>query len=268
MKKPKVLVITGYGLNCEEETAKAFVMSGGDSKIMHINDIIANPKVLDELKIMAFPGGFSYGDDTGSGNAMANKITNNMKEYILKFVEKDNLVAGICNGFQILVNLGLLPAVDKKYGERQAALMPNNSARYQNRWIHIKKVSDKCVWTKGVNMLHVPVAHGEGNFYTEAETLAKMKENDQIVFKYVKEDGSPANGEFPINPNGAMEDIAAICDPTGRILGTMPHPERFNSFTNEDGWELKKEKLIREGKSLPKEGEGLIIFKNAIKYFS
>lgn len=266
--KPKVLVITGYGINCEEETAKSFNMAGGESKIMHINDIITNPKVLDEFKIMVFPGGFSYGDDTGSGNAMANKILNNIQDYLLKFIEKDNLVAGICNGFQILVNLGLLPAIDKNYKMRQAALMPNKSARLQCRWIYLKKEDNNCVWTKGVDFIHLPVAHGEGNFYVKEDVLKKMKENKQIVFKYVKEDGTPANGEFPINPNGAMEDIAAITDPTGKILGIMPHPERFNSFTNEDGWELKKEKLIREGKPLPSEGEGLIIFKNAIKYFS
>jgi len=243
-------------------------VAGGESKIMHVNDIIANPKVLTDFQIMAFPGGFSYGDDTGSGNAMANKITNNMKEHLLKFISGDKLVAGICNGFQILVNLGLLPATKKNYGTRGAALMANKSARYQCRWIHLKRVSDKCVWTKGINMIHLPVAHGEGNFYVEPEILKAMKKNDQIVFQYIKEDGSPANGEFPFSPNGALEDIAGVCDPTGKILGMMPHPERFNSFTNEDGWELKKEKFIREGKPLPKEGEGLIVFTNAIKYFS
>ncbi|MFA6992137.1 MAG: phosphoribosylformylglycinamidine synthase I [Candidatus Gracilibacteria bacterium] len=267
MAKPKVLVITGYGINCEEETAKAFVMAGGESKIMHINDIITAPRVLDEYQIMAFPGGFSYGDDTGSGNAMANKITNNMKDHLLDFVKKDKLVAGICNGFQILVNLGLLPATDKNYGIRQAALMPNKSARYQCRWVYLKKEHDNCVWTKGIDFIHLPVAHGEGNFYVEEDVLKKMKANKQIIFKSVKEDGSPSNGEFPFSPNGALEDIAGICDPTGKILGMMPHPERFNAFTNEDGWEIKKEKLLREGKPLPKEGEGIKIFRNAIKYF-
>jgi phosphoribosylformylglycinamidine synthase len=265
--KPKIIVLAGYGLNCEEETAYVFEKSGGEAKIMHINDLIENRKKLDEFEIMAIPGGFSYGDDTGSGNAYANKIKNNLEENLINFAKKDKLIIGICNGFQILANTGLTPAVDEKYGERQVALMHNKTARYECRWIYLKNTSNKCIWTKGIDVLHAPIAHGEGNFYTKPEILEKLESNDQIVFKYVDENGSPANGEFPINPNGAMKDIAAVCDPSGRILGMMPHPERFNCFTNEEGWELKKEKLIRENKEIPKEGAGLKIFENAIDYF-
>ncbi len=265
--KPKVIVITGYGINCEEETAYSFNTSGAETKIVHINDLIDGQFSLDNFQILAIPGGFSYGDDTGSGNALANKIRNHFEEQILNFAQKDKLIIGICNGFQILVNLGLVPATDKKYGERQSALMPNPTARYHCLWINVKNNSNKCVWTKNLNMLHLPVAHGEGNFYVEKEILEKLKKDDQIVFQYVKENGLPANQEFPANPDGAIEDIAAICDPSGRILGIMPHPERFNSFVNEDGWEAKKEKLIREGKDLPQEGEGLKIFENAVSYF-
>ena len=203
--KPRVLVITGYGINCEEETAKCFNWANADAEIVHINDIINGNKKITNYQIMAFPGGFAYGDDTGSGNALANKIRNNLQHDVLKFAKEDKLIIGICNGMQMLANLGLIPATDLKY---------------------------------------------------------------QIVFKYVKEDGSPANNEYPFNPNGAMEDIAAVSDPSGRIFALMPHPERFNSFTNEDGWELKKEKLIREGKKIPVKGDGLKIFENAVKYFS
>ncbi len=265
--QPKVIVITGYGINCEEETAKVFNWSGAQATIVHINDLIANPNQLNEYQIMAFPGGFSYGDDTGSGNGLANKIRNNIKDHILKFAAEDKLVIGICNGFQIMVNLGLVPATTE-LGVREAALMPNSTARYQCRWVNLKNQSQKCVWTKGIETLHVPIAHGEGNFYAEPETLKTLEANDQIVFKYIKPDGTAANGQFPHNPNGAIEDIAGICDPTGRLFGLMPHPERFNSFTNEDGWELKKELLIREGKELPKKGAGLQIFENAVKYFA
>jgi len=268
MSQPKILVITGYGINCEEETAKVFELEGGKSKIVHINDLIDGSKNLNDYQIMAFPGGFSYGDDTGSGNALANRIKNNLEDKFIKFAEEDHLIIGVCNGFQILTNLGLVPAINKAYGKREVALMHNTTARYECRWVHMKNISKKCIWTRDIDILHVPIAHGEGNFYTEKETLDDMKKNDQIVFKYIREDGAPANQEFPFNPNGAMEDIAGICDESGRILGLMPHPERFNCFVNEDGWPLKKESLIREGKPLPKKGEGMRMFKNAIEYFT
>jgi len=266
--QPKTAIITGYGINCEEETAHCFNQSGAKSEIIHINSLISKEKKLSSYQILAFPGGFSYGDDTGSGNALANKIKNNILDDVLKFASEDKLVIGICNGFQILTNLGLLPATKNQYGERQSILMHNSSVRYQCRWVYVKNTSTKCIWTKGITMMHLPIAHGEGNFYVEPDVLAAMKRKQQIVFKYVTENGKPANGEFPHNPNGAMEDISGICDESGRIFGLMPHPERFNSFTNEEGWELKKELLIRAGKKLPQEGEGMKIFKNAVNYFN
>ena len=145
-------------------------------------------------------------------------------------------MVGLCNGFQIMVNLGLVPATNT-LGIREAALMPNNTTRYQCRWITLKRQSEKCIWTRGIETIHVPIAHGEGNFYCEADTLTTLKDNDQIAFTYIKEDGKPANGEFPFNPNGALEDIAGICDPTGRIFGMMPHPERAadSELRNTDG---------------------------------
>lgn len=267
MNKPKVLILTGYGINCEEETAKCFELSGGGVEIVHVNDLIDGMKKLSDYQILAFPGGFSYGDDTGSGNALANKIRNNLEDEVLNFARQDKLIIGICNGFQVLVNLGLVPALNNNYGERSVALMHNKQARFECRWINIKNNSDKCIWTKGVEILHVPIAHGEGNFYAEDSVLEKLQANDQIVFRYTKPDGSSASGEFPYNPNGSMEDIAGICDESGRILGMMPHPERFNSFVNEYGWEKKKEELIRAGREILREGEGLKIFKNAIQYF-
>lgn len=266
--KPKVILITGYGINSEEETAVCFDWAGAETEIVHINDLIAGEKKLDQYQILVLPGGFSYADDTGSGNAVANKLRNNMEEEVVKFAQADKLVIGICNGFQMLANLGLAPALDEKYGERQAALMHNNTARLQCRWVNLKTQSSKCIWTKGIDFIRLPISHGEGNFYTNQATHEAMIANDQIVFRYVMPDGSPANGHFPENPNGAMDDIAAICDPSGRILGLMPHPERNNSFTNEETWTLEKEKLIRAGKPIPAKGAGLKIFENAVQYFS
>ncbi|PIZ73843.1 phosphoribosylformylglycinamidine synthase I [Candidatus Peregrinibacteria bacterium CG_4_10_14_0_2_um_filter_43_11] len=266
--EPKALIITGYGINCEEETAFVFQKSGATAEIVHVNDLIDGTKEMNDYQILAIPGGFSYGDDTGSGNGMANRINNNLGEKILAFAREDKLAIGICNGFQVLANLGLVPALDGKYGQRQAALDWNDSARYQDRWVWLKRKSEKCVWTKGIDLIHTPIAHGEGKFTMNEELLKKLADNDQIVFQYVREDGSPANGEFPVNPNGSIMDIAGITDPSGRILGMMPHPERFMHMTNEENWTLKKEQAKREGKALPEEGAGMRLFKNAVAYFS
>ncbi len=266
--KPRVLVLAGYGINCEEETAYAFNMQGASAEIVHVNDLIDRRRKLSDYQILAVPGGFAHGDDTGAGKAMANKIYNNLREELLEFVARDTLTLAICNGFQMITALGLVPALDQKYGERQAALLANTNARYTCRWVHIKPVSQKCIFTQGIDTLYVPIAHGEGNFYMEEESLKELKKNDQIAFTYVREDGSPAEGEEPHNPNGSLLDIAGVCDPTGRIMGLMPHPERGMFFYNRPDFGLEKEKLLRAGKDLPKLNPCIKIFENAVKYFS
>lgn len=266
--KPKVLVLTGYGINCDEETAFAFQLAGAESAIVHINDLISGTKKLSGFQILAFPGGFSYGDDTGSGKALANKIQNNLWDELLKFVDSDKLTIGICNGFQVLTNLGLLPTEKSKYGSRELALRYNDTNRFQCRWVNLKVASDKCVFTKGVDSFRAPVAHGEGNFFGEKDVLENLNKNNQVVLRYVKEDGKAANGESPANPNGASEDIAAICDPTGRIFGTMPHPERAIFSTNHPDFQIEKEKLVRHGKKIPEYYDpAMQVFKNAVRYF-
>lgn len=266
--RPKVLVLTGYGINCDEETAFAFQLAGAESEIVHVNDLISGEKKLADFQILAFPGGFSYGDDTGSGKALANKIRNNLWDNLMNFIDNDKLVIGICNGFQVLVSLGLLPTEKSKYGEREMALKYNNTNRFQCRWVNLKIESEKCVFTKGVNELHAPVAHGEGNFFAENELLNKLNKKDQVVLRYTKE-GKKANGEFPFNPNGALEDIAAICDPTGRIFGTMPHPERAIFAINHPDFQNKKEELIRSNQKIPEYYDpAMQIFKNAVNYFN
>jgi len=200
--KPKALVVTGYGINCDEETAFALKLAGADSEIVHINDLTANKAILKESQILVFPGGFSYGDDTGSGKGLANKIRNNLFSEIKEFINEGKLVIGICNGFQVLVNLGLLPAIDKRYGQKEVALIHNDNARFECRWVKLKSESQKCVFTKEVEEIDIPVAHGEGKFYAPEDVLRKLKKNDQIAFRYVKENGERAVGEFPENPNG------------------------------------------------------------------
>lgn len=267
MTKPKALILTGYGINCEEETAFAFNKFGGESEVVHVNDLIDGHKKMDDYQILAIPGGFSYGDDTGAGKGMANRVLNNLQDQVLDFVKRDTLTIGICNGFQVLTALGLTPSLNEKYGERQAALMANTSARYICRWVRLKNTTDKCVWTKGIDTLYVPIAHGEGNFYIEDEQLKELEENNQVAFKYIKEDGSLAEGVEPFNPNGSLNDIAGICDPSGRILGMMPHPERAMFFYNRPDFANEKERMLREGQELPSENEGGLIFKNAVEYF-
>ncbi|MBU3935571.1 phosphoribosylformylglycinamidine synthase subunit PurQ [Patescibacteria group bacterium] len=263
--KLKVIVLSGYGLNCEEETAYAFVSAGAFSKIVHINDLIANKKQLNDYQIFAVPGGFAYGDDTGSGNAYALKLKNHLWTEIKKFIEKDHLVIGICNGFQILVNLGLLPALDKKYGERQAVLLPNDSGRYTVRWIDLK-ITNQTHWFSGIKTISLPIAHGEGKFYAPANILSQLKKRKLIAAQYTKGEIYKYQRMEP-NPNGSLDDIAAITDETGRILGMMPHPERAIFFNQLPYWPVLKEEYLRKGLKIPEFGPGLKIFQNAVKYF-
>jgi len=265
MAKPNVLVMTGYGINCDEETSFAFEKAGANSEIVHINDLIDGYKKLNDYQILVIPGGFSYGDDTGSGNALANKIKNNFWYEIKDFVEKDHLSIGICNGFQVMVNLGLLPALDKKYGERNVALIHNNSVRYIDRWVDLQ-FKGSSPWVDGIDKISLPIAHKEGKFYTEPEILAKIKEHNLIAAKYIKGDICKYQS-LKANPNGSLEDIASITDESKRLIGMMPHPERAIDFTQLPNWTLLKEKYQRKGKKLPEQGPGLQIFKNAVKYF-
>lgn len=266
MIKPRTLIMSGYGLNCEEETKYAFELAGGMADIVHINDLIDGTKKMDAYQILAFPGGFSYGDDTGSGNAFANKVRNHFWSKIKAFIKKDKLVIGICNGFQILVNLGILPALDNKYGNREVALIHNDSARYTVRWVDLK-IENKSPWLCGIDTISLPIAHGEGKLFCDEKILSLLKKKNLIAMKYAT--GEICNYQsLKANPNGSLENIAALTDESGRIFGLMPHPERAIFFTQLPHWPYLKEKYQREGKKLPKSGPGLQIFQNSINYFS
>jgi phosphoribosylformylglycinamidine synthase subunit PurQ / glutaminase len=254
MKKPKVLILSGYGLNCEDETKYAFELAGGHGQIVHINDLIKNKGLLNDFQILAVPGGFAYGDDTGAGNAYALKLKNHLWENILKFILRDRLVIGICNGFQVLVNLGLVPALNKKYGERQVALLPNDSARYTTGWFDLKIISDT-PWLIGIKEISLPIAHGEGKFFASQEILKQINKKNLVAIKYLD------------NPTGTLENIAGITDESKRIFGLMPHPERAMFFTQLPNWPYLKEKYFRAGKIIPRFGPGLQIFKNGVNYF-
>lgn len=263
--KPKVLIFAGYGLNCDEETKYAFDTAGASADVAHINDVIDGRYKISDYQILVFQGGFAYGDDTGSGNAYANKLRNHLWKELFAFIKRDTLVIGICNGFQILVNLGLLPALDGKYGERQVALVNNDNARYTVRFTDLQ-VENGSPWLKNISQLSIPIAHGEGKLYASDEILKKMKKRDQIALRYIK--GEMCNYlDLPGNPNGSIDDIAGVTDTTRRIFGLMPHPERAIFYTQFPNWPLLKEEYIRTGQKLPKEGPGLQIFRNAVSYF-
>ena len=258
-------MFSGYGLNCEEETKFAFELAGAKCDIIHINDLIEGFHSLSNYQILAFPGGFSFGDDTGSGNAFAHRIKNSLWEQLLKRLNRDILMIGICNGFQILVNLGVLPALDNKYGEREVALLHNDSARYTIRWVD-GKVDNQSSWTLGLKKLFLPIAHGEGKFYSPGNILSLLRKRKLIALKYTKGE-IIQHQNLAVNPTGTLENIAAITDETGRIFGIMPHPERAIFFTQLPHWTYLKEKYLRAGKKVPQFGPGLQIFQNAVNYF-
>jgi phosphoribosylformylglycinamidine synthase I len=268
MAAPRVLVLTGYGINCDFETTAAFEAAGAAAERVHVNDLISGDKKLADYQILAFPGGFSYGDDIASGKVLAVKSKVNLGDEIRRFIEDGKLIIGICNGFQVIAKYGLLADPEGDYRTQRVTVTFNDSHRYEDRWVHLMRVSSKCVWTAGVERIYLPVAHGEGKFFTTPERLDAIEKNNQVAFRYATPEYQPAGGAFPLNPNGAQNDVAGICDPTGRILGMMPHPERFLHFTNHPQWTRIKEELKRKGQPMLEDGDGLKIFKNGVAYFN
>ncbi|HUC88589.1 MAG TPA: phosphoribosylformylglycinamidine synthase I [Candidatus Paceibacterota bacterium] len=254
-KKPKALIMSGYGLNCEEETKFAFEKAGGEADIVHINDLIKNPAMFLKYQILVFPGGFSYGDDTGSGKAYANKIKNHLKKELEGFVNRDTLTIGICNGFQIITNLGLLPG----------GLAHNESGQYIDRWVDLK-VLGRSPWLGNLKKISLPIAHGEGRYVISEKEYKEMRKGRQIAFIYTKGEMCKYQN-LKANPNGAMRDIAGVLGYNGRVLGLMPHPERAMFFQQMPNWQIKKEILLRKKKNIPADGPGLTLFKNAVNYF-
>lgn len=270
MGKVRALVLTGYGLNCDFETAYAFDLAGAEARRVHINALIDGEVRLKDFQIMVFIGGFSWGDDHGAGVVQAIRMKTNLGDQIIDFVKNGNLVLGICNGFQTLVNLGLLPGFDLDYSMRSVALTFNDCGNFRDDWVRLKiNQESPCVFTRNLDLLELPVRHGEGKFYAQTPVLRRLLDENQVVMQYAKADGSPAAGGFPENPNGSVHDIAGICDPTGRIFGLMPHPEGFNHWTNHPDWPRTKELMKREGKS-PDAGltPGVQLFKNGVDFIS
>jgi len=267
LKKPKVCVLRTAGTNCDKETAAAFKLAGADTQFLHINSLVSGRRSLDDFHILALPGGFSYGDDVASGKIFANELRFKLVDSLHKFIDDGKLIIGICNGFQILVKSGLLPG--SKQMEQDTSLIINDSGKFEDRWVYLKP-DGKCIWTKNIKkIIYLPVAHGEGKFVTQnKKVLNRLKINKQIVFRYCNKAGKISG--YPDNPNGSTQNIAGICDQTGRILGLMPHPERHIFGAHHPRKEELKSKngdglwLCQEdGKPRP---PGLQIFKNGVNY--
>lgn len=256
MKKPHVIIFSGYGLNTEDETKAAFESVGATADIVHLNDVIAKPAMLKRAQIIVFGGGFAYGDHTGAGKAYGNRVRHHLGKAIEEFLARDTLMAGICNGFQIITSAGFLPG----------ALIANDFPRYNTRWVDLEVQNDS-PWLRGIKTLSVPIAHGEGKYYAPPSDMTLLSKVKGIALKYVEGDMC-RHFDMAANPNGSLENIAGITGYGGRVLGLMPHPERAVRFTQLPHWTLLREQYVRDGKSLPKEGPGLQIFRNAVRYFT
>jgi phosphoribosylformylglycinamidine synthase I len=254
---PKALVLTGYGINCDMETQHAFKLAGADAERVHLTDLINGTRKLSDFNILALPGGFSFGDDIASGKVLANMIKYNLGGQVREFMNGGKLIIGICNGFQAMVKMGLLPAFDGDYSTQDVTLTFNDSGRFEDRWVHVEaNKNSKCIFTKGIESMYLPVRHGEGKFVAKTpEILKRLKTGNRVVFRYVDKEGNLAG--YPHNPNGSVDNIAGICDETGRVFGMMPHPEAFQHRTNHPAWTREE---------LPEEGAGIAIFRNAVEY--
>lgn len=255
MTTPKALIIRAPGTNCDEEAQYAFERAGAIAERVHINRLRDDPRLLHRSQILMVPGGFSYGDDAAAGKILANQLTTFLGDELRKFRDAEKLILGVCNGFQAILKAGLLLPPDE---EGPQATLAFNTHGYQDRWLYLKVTSNKSPFLKGIDMLHIPMAHGEGNFVCRKEWILRGLESaGQVVLKYVDSNGGAATG-FPVNPNGSQGDVAGICDATGRVLGLMPHPERHILPTHHPRW-------TREG--LKAEGDGLQLFRNAVEFF-
>lgn len=266
MATPRVCVLRAPGTNCDPETAFAFESCGAQADRVHLMRVLENPQCLADYQILCVPGGFSYGDDIGAGVIFASHLHGQLADALKQFLSADKLALGICNGFQVLMKAGVLPngasGVDAAHaGQREATLTWNDNGRYTALWVKLKTHGSKSVFLRGIDEIEMPIAHAEGRIAVQDESiLQRWRERGQIALCY-HGDRATSDGErlpYPQNPNGSFANIAGLCDPTGRVLGLMPHPERFLHATQHPNWTRLK---------LRGEGAGLQLFRNAVEYF-
>jgi phosphoribosylformylglycinamidine synthase len=261
-----VLVFSGYGLNCEAETSAGFEMLGARPSIRHFSDVMDDPGALDGVRIVVFGGGFSFGDHIASGRVFANRVRARLGDRLAKFVDDGGLVLGICNGFQTIAKLGLVPGLNRRNGDplalQQATVEHNDRLGYRNQWVRLRIESDSpCVFTQGAtgSILEVPSRHGEGKVLLDPAFEAEVIEKNLVPVRYVDADGR-ATEAWPDNPNGSPGGIAGLCDSTGRIFGLMPHPEAYLYPENHPDWISQ-----RDAGCLPARGAGLGILAGGVR---
>ena len=251
MAKVRTLILRAPGTNCDVETAFAFEQAGANVSSAHVNELVRRDKRIADYQIVVIPGGFTYGDDISAGKILANELKLKLGDDIQEFVGGGGLILGICNGFQVLVKAGILPQPDD--ASQTLTLANNDSSRFECRWVYLSvDKKSPCVFTKGIDALYLPIAHGEGKVVAEPKALRGLN----VVLRYADREGN-IRADYPHNPNGSVDNIAGICDSSGRIFALMPHPERFLRWTQHPRW-------MREANR--KWGDGFGIFRNAVEW--
>ena len=261
----KAIVISGYGTNCEREVAQACRLAGARADIVHISRLLSGRVNLADYHFLNLAGGFLDGDDLGSAKAGANRLLYapvegglpSLAEQLKAFVAAGKLVMGVCNGFQLLVKMGLLPALDGTTAQT-CTLTGNEQGRFEDRWTYLAvDPASPCIYSRGLTSLYLPVRHGEGRFVTASESvLLDLETRHLVTLRYADAQGKPTM-TYPDNPNGSVGAVAGICDPSGRIFGLMPHPEAYLHRTHHPRWTREE---------LPEEGLGLALYRNAVRF--
>ncbi|MBI4553484.1 MAG: phosphoribosylformylglycinamidine synthase I [Candidatus Latescibacteria bacterium] len=260
---PSVLVLRAAGINCDHEAVHAFVLAGADRvDLVHINEFIAGRRRLSEYDILMLPGGFSYGDDISAGKVLANELRLKLLDEVEGFIGAGKLMFGVCNGFQVLVKIGLLPETRPGHRVQEATVFFNDSGKFECRWVYLQPNPESpCVFTRSMpETVYMPVAHGEGKIVPQSDAvLDRLRSSGQVALRYTCPPGATGTDgvPYPWNPNGSVEDIAGLCDTTGRLFGLMPHPERHTHPTHHPRW-------TREPCNA--QPDGLFIFQNAVRY--
>jgi phosphoribosylformylglycinamidine synthase subunit PurQ / glutaminase len=261
MAKPRVLILRAPGTNCDIETGFAFERVGAEVTAIHVNSLMEDPNSGKGFQILCFPGGFSYGDDIAAGRILAQRLQTHLRDLIDEFRKSDKLILGICNGFQIMMRLGVFFPGQEDLPP--ATLTLNRQARFEDRWVNLVTDNNSCVFLRGIERMYLPMAHAEGRFVIrDNDSQQQLLKNSQLGLRYCQENGpvTEAALPFPANPNGAELNVAGISDPSGRIFGLMPHPERHIEAVQHPFWTRRTEQ--------PAHGEGLPIFSNAVSYFA
>jgi phosphoribosylformylglycinamidine synthase len=268
MNSVRAIVIAGNGTNCEREVAHACRLAGAECDIVHIAELLAGRRRLDDYHFLNLAGGFLDGDDLGSAKAGANRLQHapvagsqeTVADQLQRFIAAGKLVLGVCNGFQLMVKMGLLPALGGDYRTQQATLTFNDCGRFEDRWCELSVDPDSpCVFTRGLDRLYFPVRHGEGKFVPgSAEVLASIESRHLAAVRYCNPTTGQATMDYPLNPNGSVAAIAGVCDESGRLFGLMPHPEAFTHRTHHPRWTREPQ--------LPEEGQGVALYRNAVEF--